>query len=339
MLLTNDIKRLARRCGADLVGVAAVEIYGDYLKTVTAMLAETPAEPGDFMIRPDDVSFFKHLANPRITLAQAKAILVLGVGAYDKTAVYTHTAGRLQGKTARTYWYYPVIRQIAEEVAAAIEQRGYSAVQGQDIPLKYVADRMGLGTYGRNGLLLTSRYGSYVALRAILTNAPLRPDKFEKTTACNDCGACLRACPTGALYAPYKVNPQLCINPITRKDEYIAPEVRAKMSNWIHGCDICQEVCPVNRDIVPRDIDKRGCFDPEHHTSHKYLDGMERTPKLCMIVSGRYPGVIRRNAAIALANIGKGSRDALDALKLGLAQARGQLREYYEWAISVLENS
>jgi epoxyqueuosine reductase len=337
--LTDEIKSVACSCGADLVGVASSEVYSDYLKTARARLAETGAALSDFMIRPDDVSFFECLANPRITLAQAKAILVLGVGAYDKAAVYANAAKQLRGKTARTYSYYPVIRQIAEKVAAVITERGYSATQGQDIPLKYVADRIGLGAYGRNGLLLTDKYGSYVALRAILTDAPLEPDRFEKTIPCNDCGACIKACPTGALYEPYKVNPKLCINPITRKDEYIHPDVRPKMSNWIHGCDICQEVCPVNKSLVARDIDPRCCFDPIHHASHKYLHGLDRTPKLCDIVSGKYPDVIQRNAAIALANVGKASIEAPDALKQGLAKTDGELAEYYQWAIGKLENS
>ncbi|MHC4281928.1 MAG: 4Fe-4S double cluster binding domain-containing protein [Planctomycetota bacterium] len=146
------------------------------------------------------------------------------------------------------------------------------------------------------------------------------------TPPCDDCDLCLKACPTGALYAPYKVNPKLCINPLTRKQEYIQPQLRLKMQNWICGCDICQEVCPANRKLVVRDV-------------HRYLDNIERTPLLTDILGQAYPDVIRRNASIALANIGKGRVEALEALKTSLAGTKGRLRQYYLWAISTLEDT
>jgi len=336
--LKNEIKGLSRSQGADLVGVAGVEDYCDYLAGVRERSKETAARLEDYMVPPGDTSFFERLSQPRETLPDAQAIIILGVGAYDKNAVYANTRQQLRGKIARTYSCYPVVRQIAEKVASFIEERGYKAVPGQDVPLKLVAARIGLGAYGRNGLLLTEQCGSYVGLRSVVTDMPIVPDRFEKMTPpCDDCELCLQACPTRALYAPYKVNPRLCINPLTRKQEYIQPELRVKMQNWICGCDICQEVCPVNRKLVVRDVDPRSGFDSRYHASHKYLDNIERTPLLTDILGQAYPDVIRRNASIALANIGKGRVEALEALKRSLAGAKGELRQYYLWAIDKLK--
>jgi len=333
----DEIEEFARSQGADLVAVAPMEVYSDYLAEVKNRLAETRADLKDYMIQPEGMSFFERLSDPRRTLPDAKAIIVLGVNAYDETAVYTNTRRELRGKTARIYAYYPVVRQIAEELAVFIEERGYKAVQGQHVPLKYVADRTKLGTYGKNALLLTKQYGSYVALRNIITDLSLSPDKLEKfVPLCADCDVCLKACPTGALYAPYKVNPSLCINPLTRRQDDIPPELRSKMQNWISGCDICQEVCPVNRKLTVRRIDSRAGFDPRHHASHRYLDNVERIPHLTDILGEAYPDVIRRNAAIALANIGQDRPEALAALKKHIASASGELKEYYLWAISAL---
>ena len=338
MPVKNEIKDLARSQGADLVGVAGVEDYRDYMSEVWERSRETAARLEDYMVPPSDTSFFERLSRPRETLPDARAIIILGVGAYDKGAVYKNTRKQLCGKTARTYYCYPVVRQIAEKVAGFIEESGYKAVAGQDVPLKFVADSIGLGTYGKNGLLLTEKCGSYVGLRSVVTNMPVAPDRFGKMTPpCDDCQACLKACPTGALYAPYKVNPRLCINPLTRRQIYIQPELRLKMQNWICGCDICQEVCPVNRKLVVRDVDPRSCFDSQHHASHKYLDNIERTPLLTDILGEGYPDVIRRNASIALANIGKGRVEALELLKKSLAGAKGDLRDYYLWAIDTLQ--
>ena len=338
--LKNEIKDFARSEGADLVGIAEVEDYGDYLAEVRKRSEKNAARLEDYMAPPGETSFFERLSRPRKTLPGAQAIIILGVGAYDKGAVYKNTRKQLRGKTARTYRCYPVVRQIAEKVAHLIEESGYKAVPGQDVPLKFVADRIGLGVYGKNGLLLTEQCGSYVGLRSVITDMPMAADRFEKMTPpCDDCEACLEACPTGALYAPYKVNPRLCINPLTRRQEYIHPELRLKMRNWICGCDICQEVCPVNSKLVVRDVDPRSGFDSQHHASHKYLDNMERTPLLTDILGEAYPDVIRRNASIALANTGKGRVEALEALKTTLAGAKGELRQYYLWAISNLQET
>jgi epoxyqueuosine reductase len=340
MPVKNEIKGFARSLGADLVGVAGVEVYCDYLAEVRERFRETEAQLEDYMIASDDRSFFERLCEPRETLPDAQAIIILGVSAYDKNAIYTTLRKQLRGKTARTYSYYPVVRHIAEKVANFIEESGYKAVSGQNVPLKFVADRIGLGAYGKNGLLLTQRYGSYVGFRNVITEAPLEPDIFKKMTSpCENCEVCLKACPTGALYSPYKVNPRLCINPLTRKQKYIPPELRSKMQNWLCGCDICQEVCPVNRKLVARDVDPRSGFDSRNHASHKYLDNIERTPLLTEILDEAYPDVIRRNASIALANIGKGREDALGALKRSLASAKGDLKQYYLWAINSLEDT
>jgi len=340
MPLKNEIKGFARSQGADLVGVARVEVYSDYLAEVRERSKETAAQLEDYMIPPGDTSFFERLSEPRETLPDAQAIIILGVGAYDKNAIYTNLRKQLRGKIARTYSCYPVVRQIAEKVANFIEESGYKAVPGQNIPLKFVADRIGLGAYGKNGLLLTQLYGSYVGFRNVITDMPLVPDRFEKMTPpCDNCEVCLQACPTRALYSPYKVNPRLCINPLTRKQKYIPPELRLKMQNWLCGCDICQEVCPVNKKLIVRDVDPRSGFDSRNHASHKYLDNIERTPLLTDILGEAYPDVIRRNASIALANIGKGRVEALEALKRSLASAKGDLKQYYLWAISTLEDT
>lgn len=225
-----------------------------------------------------------------------------------------------------------------KEFAFLVEIEGGRAVHGQHIPLKHLANHMGLASYGKNGILQTRKYGSHLAFRNILTDLELDPDLSERVKSpCEDCDKCLKACPTGALYAPYKVNPGLCINPITRKEDYIEPQVRSKMQNWIVGCDICQEVCPSNRFLEPRQIDPRACFDPLHHNSHKLLGGLERTPSLIGLLDSDNPFQIRRNGAIGLANTAEGELKAIAALKDQLPSAPKELKEYLTWAIETLE--
>jgi len=181
--LKQQIRQFALAEGAQLVAMASIGAYTEYLAEVETRLQETGARPEDFMISQvenmpgsRDTMFFANLADPRTTLPQAKTIIILGVYAYDEAAVYQNTRRDLRGKTARVYSYYPVVRRIAESVAKFIADCGGKAIHGQHVPLKFVADRVGLGTYGKNGILQTEQYGSYVALRDVLTNLELTPD-------------------------------------------------------------------------------------------------------------------------------------------------------------------
>ena len=331
--LKSRITGFARAQGVDIVGIAPVESYAGYLAEVEHRVSETGATQADYMIAPEDSCFFQRLSDARNTLPGARSIVILGVYAYDDTADYRYTRRELRGKIARTYRYYPVVRQVAESVATLIQDQGFRATFGQDIPLKHVADRIGLGCYGKNGILLTKEFGSYIGLRDVLTDAPLEPDGFPNESLCGDCDLCLRACPTGALYAPYKVNPRLCLNPVTRSEGPIVPDTRVRMQNWIIGCDICQEVCPVNRGLATRPYDSRAGFDPEHHASHRLLGGVASVPKLLDLLGAEYPRVIRRNAAIGLGNVARGRVEAIEDLTRLAPAAGPYLEPYFRWAL------
>ncbi|TFG61959.1 MAG: epoxyqueuosine reductase [Spirochaetales bacterium] len=331
MSLKDEIAALASADGADLVTAAPAGTYAGYIGEVSARLRETGASGKDYMLPSEPMAFFGDLSDVRRLLPSAKSVVFIGAYAFDENCDYGKTGNNLQGKTARTYAYYPVVRQIAEKVTEFIMKAGYRAIQGQQIPLKYAAGRIGLGSYGQNGLLFTRQFGSFAALRAVITEAELEPDTLEPPQLpCENCGRCLKACPTGALYAPYKVNPALCINPLTRREDDIPQELRRKMGNWVCGCDICQDACPVNQQLKPRKPDPRAGFDPVNHSSHRTLGGLEKCPDLAeMLRNGRVP-VMQRNAIIALANIG--TKEAKDTLQQNRGACSEALDDYLRWA-------
>ena len=123
--------------------------------------------------------------------------------------------------------------------------------------------RGGLGWIGRNTLLLHRHAGSYFFLAELLTDlvldtVPLPADH------CGTCTRCLSGCPTGAL-TDYAMDPRRCISYLTIEHRTAIPvELRPALENWIFGCDVCQEVCPWNRDArAPAADDELAPFLPE----------------------------------------------------------------------------
>ena len=111
------------------------------------------------------------------------------------------------------------------------------------------AERAGLGWFGKNTNILTSSHGSWIFLAQILTNIKLEPDTLLKKT-CGSCKICIDDCPTNAIVAPYVIDNTKCISFLTIELKGVIPiKLRPLIGTWIFGCDICQDVCPVNRKI------------------------------------------------------------------------------------------
>jgi len=111
---------------------------------------------------------------------------------------------------------------------------------------KYWAVRAGLGNVGKNTCLIVPSFGSWVFLAVCITDAVLTADEVFQKDVCGKCSRCIDACPTGALIAPGKLDARLCIGCLTVESKVENMEELPKWSQWIWGCDICQEVCPHN---------------------------------------------------------------------------------------------
>jgi epoxyqueuosine reductase len=122
------------------------------------------------------------------------------------------------------------------------------------------AARGGLGFYGKNTMLITRRFGSWVVLGTLVTDVEVEPAK-PLDAGCGSCTLCVDACPTGALDEPGVLDATRCLSYWTQAPAPVPDGYRAELGVQVYGCDICQDVCPWNRGVerrrgaVPADAD------------------------------------------------------------------------------------
>jgi epoxyqueuosine reductase len=200
-----------------------------------------------------------------------------------------------------------------------------------------VAARAGLGWYGKNALILTPSAGSWVMLGEIVTTLALPPDRpLQKS--CGSCSRCLGECPTGAILAPGVVESRRCISYLTIEHRgWLPPELRPLIGTWIFGCDVCQEVCPVNGAAeLPASPALAAELDPEPEltpllglTREQFRARYGHTP----VGRAGWAGFLR-NVCVALGNAG--DRRAAPALADALRHPEPLVRGHAAWAIGRL---
>ena len=114
------------------------------------------------------------------------------------------------------------------------------------------ATAAGLGWTGKNSLLITRKFGSYVFIGELITNLELTYDNPFTQDHCGTCTRCIEACPTKAIAASHVVDARRCISYHTIESKIQIPDdIQSKLQNQVFGCDICQDVCPWNQKIKP----------------------------------------------------------------------------------------
>ena len=199
------------------------------------------------------------------------------------------------------------------------------------------ANRGGLGWFGKNTNILTPQLGSWVFLGQIITDLALEPDPPLAKT-CGSCVRCIEACPTGAIVAPYVVDNSRCISHLTIENRGAIPvELRPLMLDWVFGCDICQEVCPVNRKAQPTRNQELGSVSLStldlvellRLTQEDFLRRFRGTPIMRAKLNG-----LKRNACVALGNLG--DPQAIPALCEAVTQDEPLVRSHAAWALGCI---
>ncbi|MCI8650519.1 MAG: epoxyqueuosine reductase [Anaerotruncus sp.] len=194
--------------------------------------------------------------------------------------------------------YHTVLRQklndIVENLLNLFKTHWFSPfVDASPIHEVRAAQLAGLGEIGMNGQLLNPIYGSYCFIGEIVTSLPLPPSR-PQTGSCTHCGACVAACPTGALSSDGFLK-ERCRSQITQKKgeltEWEREQIRAGGLVW--GCDCCTDACPVNRGVKPSLVEG-------FYTDIAPVVGQDNAGRLCLVKAYGWRGetVILRNLRI-----------------------------------------
>jgi len=190
----------------------------------------------------------------RAAFPWARTVVSVGLQ-YDTPAPYSTESPAGQGWIARYAWgddYHDVMKAMLERLAEALAaelgplQSRIYVDTGPVVERAYAA-AAGLGAWGKNTCLLHPEHGSWFFLGEVITDLEMEPDA-PRPDMCGTCTACLDACPTGALVAPYVLDATRCISYLTIEVKGAIPEDRREgVGRHVFGCDICQDVCPWNR--------------------------------------------------------------------------------------------
>ena len=262
----------------------------------------------------------------------------------EQAAGQTEPAAGLTGRVARYAWardYHRALKRRMRELVRRLESMADKPVAARwyvdDGPMldRAAARRAGLGWFGKNGNILSPGWGSWTFLGQLITDLPLEPDAPLAKT-CGACVRCIDACPTGAIVAPYVVDNARCISYLTIENRGAIPrELRPLMGDWVFGCDLCQEICPVNRQSRPATqpiapaASVSGRLDLPELLSLSEAEFRARFAGTALR-RAKWDGMLR-NACVALGN--RRDPDAVPILRQTLNAAPPLARAHAAWAL------
>ena len=197
---------------------------------------------------------FDKRLNPNLLVDDAKSVVSLLLNYFPSETQVDDTYKI--SKYAFGQDYHFVIKEKLKELLFSIQQNigevsGRAFVDSAPVLDKAWAAKSGLGWMGKNTNLITKSIGSFYFIAELIIDLELDYDSAT-TDHCGTCTACIDACPTEAIVAPYVVDGSKCISYFTIElKDHIPIEMKGKFNDWAFGCDVCQDVCPWNKFSKP----------------------------------------------------------------------------------------
>lgn len=252
-ITSQEIKAQARALGFELVGIVPAQALTEEGARLREWLARNFHGRMDYMARDPEMR-----ADPRRLMESTRSVVCVALNYYRPEK---HVEDPAIGKISRYAWgddYHDVLRDKLKTLLEWIRERepaveGRICVDSAPMMDKAWAARAGLGWIGKHTNLITKRHGSWVFLGELLLSIELDYDSDIEPDHCGKCTACIEACPTNAIVAPYQLDATKCISygTIELRDETLPEPINSHLENWVFGCDICQDVCPWSRFSKP----------------------------------------------------------------------------------------
>jgi epoxyqueuosine reductase len=328
------VRAVGLAAGLTAVGVAAADVFEATRVTLEERRAEGLHGDMQFTYRNPQRS-----TDPQRILPDAHS-LVVGALSYRRQTPDrpVRPAGRVAAYAREDH--YAELRGALGAMATWLTDRGHRArVVADDNALvdRAAAHRAGIGWYGKNSNVLLPGHGSWFVLGTVVTDAPLASAAGPVADGCGPCRRCLDGCPTGAIVAPGVVDARRCLAWLVQAAGTFPIEYREALGDRIYGCDDCQEVCPPNQRAGRRSDAPVAAPDAEAWVD--LVDLLEAEDRELLDRHGRWyiaerdPRYLRRNALIALGNVGSGDDHrvgrTLDRYRDGDDEL---LAEHAEWA-------
>ena len=296
MSLAHKIKERALFEGFNKVGIAGTASLEDEGRRLREWLTRGYHGEMSWMARDVDKRI-----DPREIFPQARSAVVVALNYYTP---HQHQQNPATGKISRYAWgddYHDVMKSKLTSLLSWIREQepqaeGKICVDIQPTMDKAWAVRAGLGWIGKHSNLITPEHGSWVFIGELLLNLELDHDSDVIEDHCGTCTLCIDACPTAAITEPYVVDSNKCISyaTIELRGPELPPEVENKLSGWLYGCDICQDVCPWNRFETSSDETR---FTPrDGNVNAELTDILELTPET---YAARFRGSAMKRAKLS----------------------------------------
>jgi epoxyqueuosine reductase len=326
-----ELIRLGEELGVDVVGAAPAEPYVETERHIRRRRARGLFADMRFTMARPEVS-----CHPERLLPGARTVVSAALCYYADEPEPEPGEGRLPRYAWRDA--YAELREKLDVLGRRLGGRYRVLVDENDHVDREGAARAGIGFYGKNTLLITKRFGSWVVLGTLVTTAEVEATP-RLDLDCGSCRLCIDACPTGALDEPGTVDSERCLSYWTQSPRPIPQELRAHLEDRVYGCDICQDVCPWNRGVEKRRAGQRAAAGAEPVVS--LVDWLEadgadlRRRYDRLYVPRNDPRFLRRNALVALGNSGEEEHRPL--LERYARDEDALVREHADWALARLD--
>jgi epoxyqueuosine reductase len=293
-----ELERLAAELGIDVIGAAPAEPYEETERHIRERRARGLFADMRFTMARPDIS-----CHPETLLPNARTVVSAALCYYAPGP----EPGPGEGRLPRYTWYdaYAELRTKLDALGRRLGGSYRVLVDANQHVDREGAARSGVGFYGKNTMLITRRYGSWVVLGTLVTDVAVEQTPRLELD-CGSCTLCIEACPTGALDEPGVLDANRCLSYWTQSAEPIPDDYAEHLGAQVYGCDICQDVCPWNRGI-----EKRRAAEPlpaGAEPTVSLVDWLAADPDELRARYGRLfvprndGRYLQRNARIALAN-------------------------------------